>query len=153
MPSDGNCQFSSISDQLLGTWKEHRAVRENVIKQLIQRQEIYAQFVPANYDMYCTRMSGKSWGDNVTVQAAADYYGVQINLITSSEDSILVQIHPREPKSSRVLWLAYVGGVHFNSLYTVDGCYHSLNSKSLTSLISPEWRQRKRAMHSDCCVS
>lgn len=122
IPADGSCQFSSISDQLFGTWKENREVRKNVVNQLIKNKHFYSVFIPEHFDVYCTRMSStKSWGDNVTVQAASDYYGVRIYLITSAEDCILVQITPRELKSERILWLSYVGGVHFNSLYSLEG--------------------------------
>jgi hypothetical protein len=121
MPSDGNCQFSSIADQLFGTWKEGRVVRRNAVQQIIAHRGSYAHFLPYNFEVYCTAMSENEWGDNVTIQAAADYYGVQINMITSLPEGILVRISPREFKSSRVLWLSYIGGTHFNSLYTRQG--------------------------------
>ena len=127
MPSDGNCQFSSVSDQLLGTWREHRTIRENAVRQIIGFQDMYKQFIPYDFDRYCTVMGNTAWGDNITVQAIADYYGIEINLITSLQDSILVQVFPREKKSSKVLWLSYINGVHYNSLYTLEGKYNGVN--------------------------
>jgi len=135
MPSDGNCQFSSIADQLLGTWREGWTVRHHAVQQIITYRELYSRFLPYNFEVYCTAMSQNQWGDNVTLQAAADYFGVQIYLITSLKDNILIKITPREFKSSKTLWLSYIGGTHFNSLYTQE-----------------EWEARRRATPKTECT-
>lgn len=122
IPSDGNCQFASISDQLYGSFKTHRVVRETVIQQLQMNPELYAHFVPHNFELYCLHMAQRGfWGDNVTLQAAADVYGTQINVITSLKDTVLVTISPKEVLSSKIIWLSYCQGVHYNSLYTREG--------------------------------
>ncbi|KAL6068403.1 OTU domain-containing protein [Balamuthia mandrillaris] len=115
---DGNCQFSSISDQLYTTPKLNSLVRSVVVKQLRENPQHYSRFVPGDYHKYCDKMAKKGeWGDHLTLQAAADKFGIQINLITSYKDTPCFEIEPREKHSSRILWLSFFGELHYNSLY------------------------------------
>ncbi|XP_040861794.1 OVARIAN TUMOR DOMAIN-containing deubiquitinating enzyme 9 isoform X1 [Glycine max] len=63
----------------------------------------------------CTR-SGE-WGDHVTLQAAADWYGVKIFVITSFKDTCYIEILPQIQKSERVIFLSFWAEVHYNSIY------------------------------------
>lgn len=60
-------------------------------------------------------------GDHVTLQAAADKFGAQINLITSYEDTICMEILPNERKVDRILWLSFLAEYHYNSVYPIEG--------------------------------
>jgi len=133
----GNCQFASLSDQLYRTPKMHRLVRTLVIHQLRTQENWYSRFVPGDYKSYCDQMAiAGEWGDHVTIQAAADKYGIQINLITSYEKSVYTEILPRERLSSRLLWLSFFAERHYNSLYPAE-----------------EMQKRKSEDPSTCCVS
>lgn len=87
--------------------------------QLRKRRDWYAPYVPGDYGGYCQGMAAPgTWGDHVTLQAAADYYRLRIALVTSFRDATFVEIAPRlPPRSSRVLWLSFWAEVHYNSLY------------------------------------
>jgi len=116
---DGNCQFASLSDQLYRTPKMQGFVRKLVVKQLLDYPDYYSRFVPGDYKFYCWKMSQNHvWGDHLTLQAAADCYGIQISLITSYKNAPYMTIMPREIKSCRILWLSFHGELHYNSLYT-----------------------------------
>jgi len=118
---DGNCQFASLSDQLYRTPRLQSAVRRLVVKQLNDHPEYYSRFVPGDYRFYCWKMSQNHvWGDHLTLQAAADRYGIQISLVTSYKTYSHMHIMPREIKSCRILWLSFFGEIHYNSLYTED---------------------------------
>jgi hypothetical protein len=118
---DGNCQFGSLSDQLYRTPKMQSVVRRLVVQQLTDFPEYYSRFVPGDYKFYCWKMSQNHvWGDHLTLQAAADRYGIQISLITSYKDAPYMHIMPREIKSCRILWLSFFGELHYNSLYTEE---------------------------------
>jgi len=122
---DGNCMFRSLSDQLYRTPKMHAIVRSLVVKHLKENPETYSRFVPGDYEEYCKEMEKIGvWGDHLTLQTAADKYGIQINLITSYKDSPIVEIMPRERQSSRILWLSFFGELHYNSLYTYEDIVH-----------------------------
>lgn len=66
-------QFRSLSDQIYGTSDYHDVVREEIVHQLKSKPELYANFVPMAYGDYLKKMSRNGgWGDNCTLQAAAD---------------------------------------------------------------------------------
>ncbi|KAH7277194.1 hypothetical protein KP509_39G038500 [Ceratopteris richardii] len=115
---DGNCQFRAFSDQLYRSPAHHKAVRDNVVMQLCSHPEYYEGYVPMKYSDYVKKMSKSGeWGDHVTLQAAADYYGMRICLLTSFRDTSFIQILPKEEKSRRVIYLSFWSEVHYNSIY------------------------------------
>ncbi|KAK4396367.1 OVARIAN TUMOR DOMAIN-containing deubiquitinating enzyme 10 [Sesamum angolense] len=65
--------------------------------------EMYEGYVPMEYAEYLKTMSKNGeWGDHVTLQAAADSYGVRILVVTSFKDTCYIEILPktRSPKES-----------------------------------------------------
>jgi hypothetical protein len=119
---DGNCQFRALSDQFYRTPEHHRFVRQQVVKQLESHPEFYAGYVPMDYKEYLKKMpkSGE-WGDHVTLQAAADSYGVKVFILTSFKDTCYIEILPVVEKSRRVICLSFWAEVHYNSIYPEGG--------------------------------
>ncbi|KAL3531952.1 hypothetical protein ACH5RR_005473 [Cinchona calisaya] len=119
---DGNCQFRALSDQVYRTPEHHKFVRQQVVNQLQAHPEMYEAYVPMEYCEYLNRMSknGK-WGDHVTLQAAADSYGMKIFVITSFRDTCYIEILPKIQKSNRVICLSFWAEVHYNSIYPQGG--------------------------------
>ncbi|WOL09860.1 OTU domain-containing protein [Canna indica] len=119
---DGNCQFGALSDQLYRTSQHHKFVRQQVVDQLKSHPEIYEGYVPMSYDEYLRKMSKSGeWGDHVTLQAAADSYGVKIFILTSFKDTCYIEILPSVQKSTRVICLSFWAEVHYNSIYPEGG--------------------------------
>ncbi|KAK4343024.1 hypothetical protein RND71_038840 [Anisodus tanguticus] len=115
---DGNCQFRALSDQFYRTPEHHKFVRQQVVSQLKDHPEMYEGYVPMAYDEYLKRMSKNGeWGDHVTLQAAADSYGVKILVITSFKDTCYIEILPMNQNSNRVIYLSFWAEVHYNSIY------------------------------------
>ncbi|XP_020084684.1 OTU domain-containing protein 5-A-like [Ananas comosus] len=115
---DGNCQFRALSDQLYRTPEYHKFVRRQVVKQLKSCRKFYEGYVPMSYDDYLKKMSKSGeWGDHVTLQAAADWYGVRILILTSFKDTCYIEILPNVQKSDRVIFLSFWAEVHYNSIY------------------------------------
>ncbi|XP_011041039.1 PREDICTED: uncharacterized protein LOC105137125 [Populus euphratica] len=126
---DGNCQFRSLSDQLYRSPEHHKLVREQVIDQLKSQPKMYEGYVPMAYDDYLKKMSKVGeWGDHITLQAAADSYGVKIFVITSFKDTCYLEILPETQKSDRVIFLSFWAEVHYNSIYS-EGELPQLESK------------------------
>ncbi|XP_059628334.1 OVARIAN TUMOR DOMAIN-containing deubiquitinating enzyme 9 isoform X2 [Cornus florida] len=101
---DGNCQFRALSDQIYRTTEHHKFVREGVVNQLKSHPELYEGYVPMAFDDYLKNISKTGeWGDHVTLQAAADSYGVKIFVITSFKDTCYIEILPHIQKSKRIL--------------------------------------------------
>ncbi|KAK5846917.1 OVARIAN TUMOR DOMAIN-containing deubiquitinating enzyme 12-like [Gossypium arboreum] len=115
---DGNCQFRALSDQVYRTPEHHEFVRRQVVDQLKSCPDIYEGYVPMAYSDYLEKMSESGeWGDHVTLQAAADSYGVKIFVITSFKDTCYIEILPNVQKSKRVIFLSFWAEVHYNSIY------------------------------------
>ncbi|XP_020113494.1 OTU domain-containing protein DDB_G0284757-like [Ananas comosus] len=115
---DGNCQFRALSDQLYQSPEHHEFVRQQVVDQLESHPEIYKEYVPMAYREYLKKLSKwGEWGDHVTLQAAADSYGVKIFVMTSFKDTCYIEIQPRILKSRRVIFLSFWAEVHYNSIY------------------------------------
>lgn len=128
---DGNCQFRALSDQFYRTPEHHKFVRRQVVNQLKSHPDIYEGYVPMAYDDYLKKMSRSGeWGDHVTLQAAADSYGVKIIIFTSYKDSSNIEILPKAPKSNRVIYLSFWAEVHYNSIYPQEGREESLSYES-----------------------
>ncbi|CAN1346382.1 OVARIAN TUMOR DOMAIN-containing deubiquitinating enzyme 9 [Linum perenne] len=115
---DGNCQFRALSDQFYRTLEHHEFVRQQVVKQLKSCPEMYEGYVPMAYEEYIEKMSKNGeWGDHVTLQAAADMYGVKIIVITSFKDTCYIEILPNFQRSERVILLSFWAEVHYNSIF------------------------------------
>ncbi|OWM68912.1 OVARIAN TUMOR DOMAIN-containing deubiquitinating enzyme 12-like isoform X1 [Punica granatum] len=115
---DGNCQFRALSDQIYRIPEHHEFVRQQIVNQLKSHPEIYEGYVPMAYDEYLEKMSmNGEWGDHVTLQAAADLYGVKIFVITSFKDTCYIEILPSDQRSKRVIFLSFWAEVHYNSIY------------------------------------
>ncbi|KAJ1694655.1 hypothetical protein LUZ63_011353 [Rhynchospora breviuscula] len=115
---DGNCQFRALSDQFYRSPEHHQFVREQVVSQLKSNREMYEGYVPMPYNDYLEKLSRNGeWGDHVTLQAAADSYGVKIFVITSFKDTCYIEILPKVERSKRVIFLSFWAEVHYNSIY------------------------------------
>lgn len=115
---DGNCQFCALSDQFYRSPDYHKFVRQQVVNQLKSHRDTYEGYVPMDYDDYLKKIARTGeWGDHVTLQAAADSYGVKIFVVTSFKDTCSIEIIPKSQKTKRVVFLSFWAEVHYNSIY------------------------------------
>ncbi|KAM0000893.1 putative ubiquitinyl hydrolase 1 [Helianthus debilis subsp. tardiflorus] len=118
---DGNCQFRALSDQVYRTAEHHKFVRQQIVNQLKLHADIYEGYVPMPYSDYLKNMAKVGeWGDHVTLQAAADLYGIKIFVITSFKDTCYIEIVPSVQRSNRVIFLSFWAEVHYNSILPVE---------------------------------
>ncbi|KAK6936072.1 OTU domain [Dillenia turbinata] len=140
---DGNCQFRALSDQLYRTTEHHKFVRQVVVNQLKSCPEIYEGYVPMAYGDYLKKMSKSGeWGDHMTLQAAADLYGVKIFVITSYKDTCYIEILPNVKMSTRVILLSFWAEVHYNSIYLEGGAAAPLKDAFLSFILVVEFKDR-----------
>lgn len=114
---DGNCQFRALAHQLYGDEDQHAAMRELVVRQLEEVSDRYCGFVPGRFQDYVSEMSrDETWGDNVTLQAAADALGLRIHVLTDHLTDGFIEVIPQQGKSQKVLRITFWAEVHYNSV-------------------------------------
>jgi len=102
IPSDGNCQFAAIAFHLGGNTSA-RDVRHTVV-QYLQSSPTITPDCPSisvdslvaetggNFSSYLTKMSmNGTWGDGLTLAAAASIYGRSITVVTDSGAKFTVE--------------------------------------------------------------
>ncbi|KAK9842213.1 hypothetical protein WJX81_000852 [Elliptochloris bilobata] len=119
---DGNCQFRALSDQLYGTGAHYAALRQLAVEQLAACSQWYSEFVAGDYHSYLSGMARDgTWGDHLTLQAVADRLGLRIVVLSTFEESPVIEIHPHGgARLDRVLHLSFWAEVHYNSIYGVS---------------------------------
>jgi hypothetical protein len=120
MKDDGNCQFRALSHELYGHQRWHQTVRTNAVNYLISNTEKFSFFVgeASDWNQYIQKMSiTKTWGDELTLRAAAEFYQVTIHVITTERKNWLLHYYGKESgddPSVRSLFLAYISPIHYN---------------------------------------
>jgi hypothetical protein len=64
-------------------------------------------YAPEDDNLELMNCRSGEWGDHVTLQAAADYYGVRISLVTSFKDTCFIEIVPTQQKSKQGHYRAF----------------------------------------------
>ena len=93
-------------------------MRQKIIAYLRSHEDAFSVFVgdAAEWGGYLSRMAvDRSWGDELTLQAACAAYDVDIFVITTETSNF--HLHYRSPSASetpRRLFLSYVSPIHYN---------------------------------------
>jgi len=116
--ADGNCQFRAISQELFGSQDHHAEVRAQTVHTLRANSGKYQHLtVETGWERYLADMSLlTTWGDELTLQAAAEAYGVRIHVVTSNENNWYLQYVPEggKPHGAREVFLTYAAPVHYD---------------------------------------
>lgn len=117
MAGDGNCQFRALSHELYGTADHHLVVRKAAISHITSRRTEFDCFLGEDFDSYVRGMARAcTWGDELTLRAVCDAYGVIINVVTSDVANWWLTYKPAELKNPRELFLTYVAPIHYNAV-------------------------------------
>ena len=116
--ASGSCQFIALASQLGGT--DHATVRRDVVAELRAYPNVYCEFVRGPYAAYLSAMAlPATWGDNVTLQAAAELYDVIIDVATDFANHPTIRIQPvaytADDPPLRVLRLRFAVEYHYVS--------------------------------------
>eukprot|EP01063_Lacrimia_lanifica_P037975 TRINITY_DN7962_c0_g2_i1.p2 TRINITY_DN7962_c0_g2~~TRINITY_DN7962_c0_g2_i1.p2 ORF type:complete len:408 (+),score=157.04 TRINITY_DN7962_c0_g2_i1:64-1287(+) len=133
--ADGNCQFSSIAFFVKGDANKQREVRDEIVQYLKDKSDVYINFMDEsmNFAEYCKNISGRGWGDQITLVAAANIYNVNIELITSNKDTSMdktIRAHDEEgtitepSQTIRLSYLAEPDAQHYNPVVPQGSASH-----------------------------
>merc|ERR1712194_553919 len=94
---DGNCQFRSLARELYGKQSHHAVVRQVVCEWIRDHSEDFSPYLAEEFDDYLKIMrKNRTWGDELTLRAAADAYGVRIYIISTERDNYLLEYAPEK---------------------------------------------------------
>ncbi|XP_043953976.1 uncharacterized protein LOC122820538 [Gambusia affinis] len=119
---DGNCFFRALSQAISGTQKNHRKIRLAVVNQLQRNSHMYDSILRSEYSslsqyIAVSRMQYVgSWATEVEIQAAADYFGV--NIFTFCNDKWL-EYSSLSSLSNYGLYLRNINGNHYETVTCV----------------------------------
>lgn len=97
----------------------YQTVRMVILAHMERSPDNFSPFVgdENDYRVYLAEMQrDRSWGDELTIRAAADAFGVRIHVITTEKENFLLHYEPERQKSDRILFLSYISPVHYNSV-------------------------------------
>lgn len=120
MEDDGNCQFRALSHELFGHQRWHLFVRQKVVDWLVSNPDNFSVFVGNSDDwrQYISTMSqNRTWGDELTMRAAAEAFSVSIHVVTTEHENWLLKynsIEGSDTDDKRQLFLCYVSPIHYN---------------------------------------
>ena len=130
---DGNCFFRALSHQLFGNAEIHQIVRQAATDQVLHNPELYTESLINNdiQHFVLSLSKDREWADNHEIQAAADVFGVSIEIINSNSVSfapvtVLPQGIPPNLVNKRII-LGHIDQVHFvsteyNSPFPTNSC-------------------------------
>ena len=116
VPSDGNCLFSSISDQVYGTYKHNSIIREKCMDYIEKNAIFFSQYIEGGEKQmpaYIERKrKGGIWADNLEIEALGEIYQRSIEIYINPDKPIL--IGPDRKKFP--IRISYHGNKHYNSI-------------------------------------
>ena len=95
----------------------HQEVRHAAVEQLRRGRPQYSSFVVGSYSSYVDRMSKPAeWGDNLTLQAIADAFAVEVCCVTSYGTNHTIVISPLQGPASHRIFLGFYAEFHYSSV-------------------------------------
>ena len=134
---DGNCLFSSISDQVYGTDKHSKIIREKCMDYIEKNKLFYCQFIEggeAKMPAYIERKRKMGiWGDNLEIQALSEIYDRAIEIYVNLDRPIRSFCNAKINKKFPIK-ISYHGNKHYNSMVpSISHKDYSLYKKELLS--------------------
>ena len=96
-PGDGNCQFSVICEALrnIGLYRSVKTLREQIVEYLKDHPHMQ-NFITDTWPTYLQNMAkNRTFGDHLTLQAAADFFNVEFIAISSLGPAPTTVISPQ----------------------------------------------------------
>ena len=120
VPSDGNCLFSSISDQVYGTEKHNLIIREKCMDFIEANSVYYSQFIEGGETQMPAYIERKRkngvWADNLEIQALSEIYKRPIEIYIDVGKPISSFSNNKLGIKRFPIKISYHGNKHYNSM-------------------------------------
>nr|XP_054591529.1 uncharacterized protein LOC129155826 [Nothobranchius furzeri] len=120
--ADGNCFFRALSQAISSTQEYHRKIRLALVNQLKKNPQMYQTILRSEYSSVSQYLTSSrmqyvgSWATEVEIQAAADYFG--INIFTYCNDKWL-KYTSNSIFSQQAVYLENSNGNHYETVVCV----------------------------------
>jgi hypothetical protein len=116
----------------------------------------YQDFFAGNeFEQYLEQMElPKCWGDELTIQAAADVFCIKIHLLTSTKDNWYVDYEPMDASATvvRECFISYMSPVHYNTMVPAERQVEEVCSQPIQHAGSPQPEQKEVQFANDADV-
>ena len=120
VPSDGNCLFSSVSDQVYGTDKHNLLIREKCMDYIEKNSIFYSRYIEGGETQMPAYIKRKRksgiWGDNMEIQALSEIYKRPIEIYINPDKPITSYSNIRHDKKKFPIKISFHGNKHYNSI-------------------------------------
>lgn len=136
MEGDGNCQFRTLAFNLFGDQAHHATTRKAAVAHMKKHSDFFSVLFESagEFKAYLRDMSrNRTWGDELTLRAVVEAYGVEAHVITSEPANWYLVYQPEAaetpdpkvavcprgfglPKAGKQVFLSYISPVHYNSV-------------------------------------
>ena len=120
VPSDGNCLFNSISDQVYGTDKHNLLIREKCMDYIEKNSLFYSRYIEGGESQMPAYIKRKRksgiWGDNMEIQALSEIYKRPIEIYINPDKPITSYSNIRHDKKKFPIKISFHGNKHYNSI-------------------------------------
>ena len=153
MGGDGNCMFRAVSDQIYGTDKHNKIIREKCMDYIEKNKIFFSQFIEggeAKIKSYIERKRKNGiYGDNIEIQALSELYNRPIE-IYNSIDKPMKSFSKEDFNKRFPIKISYFNG-HYNSIVpSMKHKDYSLYKKELLNSNTPGIYETK--FIKNCCA-
>lgn len=114
---DGNCQFRALSVGLYGKPDYYKNIRREAISYIKRNSKDFQAFLGEDFKDWTKQMSRDGvWGDELTLRASCEAYGVVVNVVTSDESNWFLRYIPESTLIKHELFLSYIAPVHYDAI-------------------------------------
>ncbi|EFJ51144.1 hypothetical protein VOLCADRAFT_116495, partial [Volvox carteri f. nagariensis] len=98
------------------SWTHSRKCLE-AVSHILEQRETFKAFLGEDFDQYVRQMERSgTWGDELTLRAVCDSFGLTVHVVTSEEDHWYLTYEPECRKLDREIFLTYIAPIHYNSI-------------------------------------
>lgn len=120
VPSDGNCLFSSVGDQLFGSFTYHRQIREQVVNYIKLHKEEFEPYFDVEKNFENLKTLG-TYGGHESIMAVARHFSVYVIVHQLNQKPWLAGVPKLDVPETKMqtypqLHLAYHNGEHYTSV-------------------------------------
>ena len=117
----GSCQFACLAHQVFGTSSRSAEVRNAVVSYIRTHLERYDGLLLPTPSEYLAKMSAETtWGDHVTLDAAANVYSLKIELAADFDIPTVIIVEPAPSDTGSCLTPIYLAIYPENHYLSLD---------------------------------